>query len=245
MLCDFLSMDNYVSFNSQLASIIGLHSAIYVSELINITRKATLKNKLTDNKYITVDREYITNRTTITLDEQYEIDKKLNKVGLVDLSDNPDIISIDLSTLVNLATSNDEDLIGKVNKLTKIKSTSGSKMTQRQHMFESLKAGIHHDNAELEQAYKDWVDGVCANPKGFLSKKAISVFQAAVDQYSERNLDVALKIIEIATINGYRDATWAINVFEKDYKAQFFKQYQPQNIMATQRQKQVLSDEVF
>ena len=89
MLCDFLSMDNYVSFNSQLASIIGLHSAIYVSELINITRKATLKNKLTDNKYITVDREYITNRTTITLDEQYEIDKKLNKVGLVDLSDNP------------------------------------------------------------------------------------------------------------------------------------------------------------
>jgi len=245
MLCDFLSMDNYVSFNSQLASIIGLHSAIYVSELINITRKATVKNKLINDKYIAVDREYITSRTTISLEEQYEIDKKLNKVGIVDLSDSPDIIMIDLGTLVNLATSTDEDLIGKVNKLTKIKSTSNNKMTQRQHMFETLKASIHHDNAELEQAYKDWVDGVCANPKGFLSKRAISLFQAAVDKYSDRNLDLALKIIEIATVNGYRDAQWAINVFEKDYKQSFFKQYQPQSIMTPQRQKQVLSDEVF
>jgi len=75
-------------------------------------------------------------------------------------------------------------------------------------------------------AYQDWVDGVYANPKGFLSKSAIQVFQRTIDEYAKGDLDLALKLIEIATVNGYRDANWAINVFKKDYETSWKKTHQ-------------------
>ena len=42
MLIDLIRTDNYVSFNVQLAHIVGLHAAIYLSELLNINSKAEL-----------------------------------------------------------------------------------------------------------------------------------------------------------------------------------------------------------
>ena len=71
-------------------------------------------------------------------------------------------------------------------------------------------------NQELMSAYSDWIDAVYAN-KGWMSKKAIVVGQAVVDEFSKRNLDVALKLIEIATIHGYVDMTWAINRYNEQY----------------------------
>ena len=50
MLFDMLSTDMYVSFNCKLAQRIGLHTAIYVTELLNISRKAYLKGKLYNEK---------------------------------------------------------------------------------------------------------------------------------------------------------------------------------------------------
>ena len=32
---------------------------------------------------------------------------------------------------------------------------------------------------------------------------------------------MALKILDIAAINGYRDITWAINRYEQDYKIKY------------------------
>ena len=47
-LFDLLSTDMYVSYNVKLAQVLDLQSAIYISELININRKAIEKNKLKD-----------------------------------------------------------------------------------------------------------------------------------------------------------------------------------------------------
>ena len=63
MLIDLLSTSNYVSYNIRLAELLGLHAAIYLSELMNINDKAIRKNKLNDN-YFKLKREYITSRTT-------------------------------------------------------------------------------------------------------------------------------------------------------------------------------------
>ena len=43
MLIELLSTSNYVSYNIKLAELLGLHSAIYISELMNINEKAIKK----------------------------------------------------------------------------------------------------------------------------------------------------------------------------------------------------------
>ena len=229
MLTDLLCSDNYVNFNIKLAHTIGLHSAIYVNELLNISQKAAKKKKLT-NDFMIIDRDYIQQRTTLITEEQITIDQKLTKIGVVEISpDSPDMIKLNIDTLTNIAIDDDAKLLGKVAKLTAVKSvtTPGAKLSMRQRNIMALKDSIICSNDELLQAYKDWVDGVYANPKGFLSAKAIAVFQKGIDDFAKGDLDLALKIVEIATINGYRNVDWAINVFQKDYAKDFYRTYTP------------------
>ena len=91
-----------------------------------------------------------------------------------------------------------------------------TRQTKADVIKQNLKTNIVTTNQELMSAYSDWIDAVYAN-KGWMSKKAIVVGQAVVDEFSKRNLDVALKLIEIATIHGYVDMTWAINRYNEQY----------------------------
>ena len=57
------------------------------------------------------------------------------------------------------------------------------------------------------------------NPKiGWLSKLAVTKFVNRTNEYSQGDLDVALKIVEIATIQCYRDCDWAISIYENSKK---------------------------
>ena len=69
MLIDLLSTDNLANYNVKIAQVMGLHSAIYINELINISNKATQKNKLVSDKYFILDRKYITKRTNLSVEE--------------------------------------------------------------------------------------------------------------------------------------------------------------------------------
>lgn len=247
MLLDLLCTDNYITFNIKVANAIGLHSAIYVNELLNIMRKATKKGKLSDN-FIKVDREYVSQRTTLPLEEQLSIDKKLAKISLVTISDeNPDLVKLNLDILTNLMAEDDVKVLNKVKKITAVKSSSSSgKQSMRQRTIQAFKDNLNCSNDELRAAYRDWIDGVYANPKGFLSKRAIELFQQGVDNFAKGDLDLALKIIEIATVNGYRVVDWAINVFQKDYAKDFYAQYGRVSSNANSPTTEVaLSDEVF
>lgn len=242
MLTELFSTNNYVSFNIKVAEVLGLHTAIYVSELININNKALHKNKINEAGYFKVDRKYITSRTTLQPDEQKQIEDKLVEIQILQIDPNDrDAFKIDINNLANIAISDDVKFLKDVSKITA--NVKQPKKTKRQSYIEVLKDCAAHENAELNQAYMDWVDGVYANPKGFLSPKSVKVFKETVDNFAQGNLDLALKIIDIATVNGYRDATWAINVFNRDFAAEFNRKYR-MNLSATQK-KQKLSDEVF
>ena len=224
MLTDLMCTDNYAMFNIKVANVMGLHAAVYVNEILNITQKAQQKRKIV-NGYVTIDRDYVHRRTTIFPEEQISIDKKLVGIGvLLVAEDNPDNIQLSVDTLANLVAADDANLLKKVTKLTEVKSVvqSSTKMSVRQKTILELKDFIKCSNEELLTAYRDWVDGVYANPKGYLSKRAIIVFQRDVDEFARGDLDLALKIIEIATINGWRCAEWAINTFKKDYAKDFY-----------------------
>ena len=225
MLLDILCSDNYEMFNVKLAKVVGLQGAVYINVLLNIQQKATKKEKLEEG-YILLDRKYVKERTSIDEDVQRELDENLSKLRLIHRKDD-DRLFIDVEALSALTLEEDEGVIKDINEVaTRVKKAVHNRgMTQRQRQAESLKGYLVCSNLELLNAYKGWVDGVYANPKGFLSKRAIEIFQRGVDDFAKGDLDLALKIVEIATVNGYRNVDWAIELFNKDYARDFFRQY--------------------
>lgn len=213
MLIDLLSMSNYVHFNVKLAHILGLNSSIYLSQIMDINEKAIRKEK-TDKNFFTIDREYITKRTTITEKEQKEIENNLIKIGVLERSTgNADTILLNITVLTSILMSPDEELVRDISSISKPKQ----KRTKAEAIKDTLKQNIVTTNIELRTAYFSWIDAVYEKD-GFMTKSAVVAAQARIDEFSNRNLDVALKVLEIASINGYRDITWAINTYNKDYK---------------------------
>lgn len=206
MLIELLSTSNYVSYNIKLAEILGLHTAIYLSELMNINDKAIRKDKLDENKF-TLQRDYIKSRTTLDENEQIEIENKLLKMGILEKGDNPNDMSVNINVLTTLAMSQDESLI---NNCKKIASTKSKRQSKEDSIKNSMKLCIQTNNKELREAYCLWIDAVYAR-QGWLSKAAVIEAQSIIDKYSNRNLDIALNVLKIAAMNGYRDINWAIN----------------------------------
>ena len=218
MLVELLSTSNYVQFNIRLAHIIGLEPAIYINELLSINekaiRKATLKGCM-----MKLDRDYIYSRTTISIDKQIEIELKLSKIGLIiKPDDEPNMTAVDISMLTGLIMAEDEELIKSVQKLAKVKGAS--KSAKRQAITARMKDSITVENEELRVAYFEWIDAAVAKT-GWLSNKAIKLAQTLVDEFANHNLDVALKVIEIAAVNGYKDMQWAINKYKSNYNISY------------------------
>lgn len=246
MLIDLLCTDNYISFNIKVANVVGLHAAIYINELLNINKKAIKKKKITED-FVTVDRNYIQQRTTLIPDEQITIDGKLSAIGVIEVAEGlPDKLKLNIDTLTNIMAEDDAALLKKVSKITTVKSVTipSTKMSMRQRTILEFKNNLKCSNEELLEAYKGWIDGVYANPRGFLSARAITLFQKGVDEFAKGDLDLALKIVDIATVNGYRNVDWAINVFQKDYAKDFYSKYPPMEASPTQKRVS-LSSEVF
>ena len=76
MYLDLLSQSNYLSYNIPIANLFGLQMSVYISEVISILEKATRKKVLVDG-YVFLDREYISSRTTISIDDQLDFDSRL------------------------------------------------------------------------------------------------------------------------------------------------------------------------
>ena len=211
MLIDLLSMSNYVSYNVKLANILGLNTAIYISELLNIKDKAMHKNKVR-GEYFTVDRKYIQERTTLDEPTQLALEENLLSLGILEKTQgNDNDLSLNVTALTSILMSQDETLLKDISKIVKAKSSP--KRTKSQ-------VNIVTTNEELREAYSEWIDSVYAK-EGWMSKKAVVSAQAVVDEFSQHDLDIALKVVDIAAINGYRDMSWAVNTYKKDYNIQY------------------------
>lgn len=240
MLIELLSTSNYVSYNIKLAELLGLHPAIYISELMNINDKAIKKDKLEDD-YFTLVRSYITARTTLDEKEQLEIEENLLKLGILERGEGKDSISLNITTLTTLLMSPDEALIDKITKMRKKQKKSSSRSTKADKIKDSLKDGLRVTNAELRAAYECWIDTIY-DKQGWMSAKSVSAAEDLIDNFTQRNLDLALKILEIASINGYRDIQWAINKYNSEYKISYRTSPTPKKVVTTNSQ---LSTEVF
>lgn len=209
MLSDILSSDMYASFNVKLAHRIGLTSAVYLAELINIQHKAYTKNKITDNCF-KVDRNYIERRTTLSKKDQYDLDEILCSLGVVKMdAENKDLISLDLDAITGLLLDDRVNIESKVKAVTKRK-----RVTKQDAIKETLKASIRTTNEELREAYSEWIDTIFMR-FGWMSKAAVLEGQDVIDNYTQKDLDLALAILKIGATNGYRDLSWAITKYEQ------------------------------
>lgn len=216
MLLDIFDNDNSLTINYVSIRIFGLVTSCYISELISINKKAIKKNKINDG-YFKLDRNYITKILGLSVEEQLICDSNLMKVSILKKSiDDPDIIKLNINLYVSLLSFGDNKLYEDVSAQMKILRPKGLKITQRQQEMKRLQDSIVCSNYELLTALRDWVESIYANPKGWLSKLAIRVFQTTLNNYTKGNLDMALRIVQIAAIQGYKDCSWAINIYEKD-----------------------------
>lgn len=240
MLIELLSPSNYVSFNVKLAEILGLQSAIYISELMNINDKAIRKSKMNDSGF-SLDRDYVRKRTTLTVEEQLDIEQNLIKLSIIEKpTDDVNCIVLNINILTALLMSTDDELLDNVEKLSKLK-TKKSKATKAEAIRQNLKTNILTTNMELVEAYSDWIDAVYAK-QGWMSKKAVTLGQSVVDKFSNHDLDVALTVISIAAMHGYVDMQWAINKYSEQYKVRREVNHNPKPVNVTPVE---LSSEAF
>lgn len=234
-----LSTSNYVSYNIKLAELLGLHAAIYISELMNIHVKAFNKDKL-DNDHFKLVRSYMTARTTIDEAEQLEIEDYLIKLGVLEKGEEDDVMSLNINNLTAIMMSPDEQLIDKAKKKRK-RATSAAKATKDDKIKSSLKSHLKVQNTELREAYECWIDTIY-DKQGWMSVKCVTVAETVVDDFSNHNLDIALKLLEIASVHGYRDIQWAINKYNQEFKVSYSTSPEVRKVITNNSQ---LSSEVF
>lgn len=233
MLIDIMSPYSYLQVNTKMISVFGLNTAAYWAELLNIYPRVIKKKKdevIQANGFFTIDREYIRSRTSLDLSEQTKCDKALVNVGVLAIDENdPNRICISLNAMFEILSEDDSAAILAIQKKAKVKKST-TVATKQDMIKYNLKKAILESDQELLKAYHTWIDAVI-DSKNVLTKAAVEIFYKTVSEYSTAKA-IKLKIIEVATIHAYKDATWAINLYSKDTKkpGTFIGVQQKQNI---------------
>lgn len=219
MLLDLLNSESYLMINIDAIKRFGLKLATYCAALLNVSKKAQTKKKIYNGKFFKLDRAYVTDQTSLTLEEQYACDKNLIKVDVLAVDENdPDLIHLNVEQFASILASEDIKLVKKVEEKVKIDSPKGVKQSQRQHMITQLKQAFECRNADIMFAIYGWIDTIMADPSKFLSQAQVRLFKDKIDDYCNGDVKKALRIIEIATAHAYTDCDWAINLYERDNK---------------------------
>ena len=225
MLIDLLNSANYIMVNKDAIKLLGLNTAIYCAELLNIYKKAVIKHKLINDIYFKIDRKYITNQTSLSVDDQILCDKNLISLNIIKLDDsNSDIIYFDVEKFASILSSEDvkllKDISNEITKSTLKKEKEDKAEAKRAKNIDRLKSAIRCNTPEVLYALKDWIDAVMADPKKYLSVPQVELFKNKLDDYCDGDLNKALAIIRNATVHQYVDCQWAINSYEKDLQVQ-------------------------
>lgn len=217
MYVDLLNSNNYLSINISLIQKVGLNEAVYLSELLNILKKAMKKNKLIEGNYVKVDRRFISSRTTLSPDKQREIDAKL--IGLDLLASHPtmkDVVSVNSLGIVSLISLDESELekdaLDAMTRAFRAKTDSESNHLKGKAIAKRLKQAVITPNAYLRSLMNAWIDAILENSS--LTKDAISDFQKTVFGYSS-DVNVVKEVLSVAIRNRYAYADAAIDAYEK------------------------------
>jgi hypothetical protein len=202
----YLDLFDELRLNKRLVKIAGFEVAAYWAELQSILKQVVKKQTADEQGFFTLDRDYVERETTLTVAKQLKCEDKLLSLGVL-LKDpaEPNRISIAVNGMVAVITSEDT---------TKLTKTNAAKKDAKEAKIAGIKAtmkkAIVETDAEVRAAYERWIDGMVDAQNCRFTKAVVQLFEKTVTQYTQ-DKNYRLQIIEIATINSYRDATWAIN----------------------------------
>ena len=202
----YLDLFDELRLNKRLIKLAGFEVAAYWAELQSILKQVVKKHTADEHGFFILDREYIERETTLTLAKQLKCDELLITLGVISKdSTNPNRLAISVQNMVELIT--DEDT-------TKLKKTSAKKKDDKAAKIAGIKAtmkkAILETDLELKAAYERWIDGMVDAQNCRFTKAVVQLFEQTVTTYTPDKAK-RLKIIELATVNSYKDATWAIN----------------------------------
>ena len=202
----YLDLFDELRLNKRLVKIAGFDVAAYWAELQSILKQVVKKQTADERGFFTLDRDYLERETTLTITKQLKCEEKLVTMGVVmkDPAD-PNKLAISVSNMVEIITNEDTTKLKKTGK-----TDADAKAAKIAGIKSTMKKAILTTDPELRAAYERWVDGMVDAQNCRFTKAVVQVFEKTVSQYTT-DKSTQLKIIEIATTNSYRDATWAIN----------------------------------
>lgn len=204
----YLDLYDELRLNKRLVKLVGFEVAAYWAELQSILKQVVKKRTADEQGFFTLDREYVERETTLTLTKQFKCEEQLVTMGVI-MKDpnNPNRLTISVQNMIEIISDEDTKKLKKtsaVKKDEKAAKLEGMKLTMKKALLET--------DAELRAAYERWVDGMLDAQNCRFTKAVVQLFEQTVTNYTP-DKSKRLKIIEIATVNSYKDATWAINRF--------------------------------
>ena len=202
----YLDLFDELRLNKRLVKIAGFEVAAYWAELQSILKQVVKKQTMDEQGFFVLDREFVERETTLTVSKQLKCDEKLMSLGVM-LKDmeNPNKIAIAVNGMVAVITDEDTTKLKKSGK-----SSADAKAAKIEGIKATMKKAIVETHPELRAAYERWIDGMVDAQNCRFTKAVVQLFEKTVTEYMADKA-TKLKIIEIATVNSYKDATWAIN----------------------------------
>lgn len=204
----YLDLFDELRLNKRLVKLAGFDVAAYWAELQSILKQVVKKQTMDEKGFFTLDRDYVERETTLSTTKQLKCEERLITMGvIVKDSENPNKLAISVTNMVEIITDEDTKKLKKPGP-----SKPDAKAAKIAGMKSTMKKAILETDADLLAAYERWIDGMIDAATCRFTKAVVELFEKTVTEFSANKAD-RLKVIEIATVNSYKDATWAINRF--------------------------------
>ena len=209
----YLDLFDELKLNKKLVKLAGFEVAAYWAELQSILKQVVKKQTMDEQGFFPLDRNYVERETTLTVSKQLKAEEVLIKLGvLLRNPEDPNRIAIAVNGMVAVITDEDTTKLKKGGK-----TSADEKAAKIAGIKSTMKRAILETDPEIRAAYERWVDGMIDAANCRFTKAVVQVFEKTVTEYTT-NKAMGLKIIEIATTNSYKDATWAINKLGGNFK---------------------------
>ena len=209
----YLDLFDELRLNKRLVKLAGFEVAAYWAELQSVLKQVVKKQTMDEQGFFLLDRDYIERETTLTVNKQLKCEEELIELGaLLRDAENPNRIAIGVNAMVAVITGEDTTKLKKSRK-----SSADEKAAKIEGIKSTMKKALVETDPEVRAAYERWMDGMIDAANCRFTKAVVQVFEKTITEYTT-NKAIRLKIIEIATTNSYKDATWAINKLDNRFK---------------------------
>ena len=157
MFVDIISGNNLQSYNVWLAHKIGLNNAIYLNVLVDLFQRAGQTDSIIPDDYFWVDREYVTARTTFSIEDQLKIEDTLSSMGFLYWSKDKKYIRIEMNTLMGISKTLNEEIIDCFDQV----KTKASKMTKKESVLRAVQRNINPEYpGNIKEALREWLNTI-------------------------------------------------------------------------------------